>query len=118
MRQSRLVISLLACGGCVVAPATMLAGVQSPVRLAATLVLFCLAPGAAVLPFVQPRHAAVELGLVLGVSLAVVTVTAQIMLWLGAWSPVAAACALAAVCLPVVVLHLVLPVVVGRARDA
>jgi hypothetical protein len=114
---SRLAVCVLACICCVLAPASMLAGVPSPVRLASTLGLFCLAPGAAVLPFVQPRHAAMEIGLVIGVSAAVTTVLAQGMLWLGAWSPVPVACALAAVCLPVVVAHLALPTLVDRARE-
>jgi hypothetical protein len=83
----------------VLAPATALSGVHSPVRVVAALVLFCLAPGIAVLPLLAPRAAAVEFGLVVGFSLAVCAVVAQSMLWLGAWSPQVATCLLAGACL-------------------
>jgi hypothetical protein len=90
---------LLSAAGCVIAPVTTLTGVHSPVRVAAALVLFCLAPGVALLPLVSPRPAGVELGLVIGFSLAACAVVAQSMLWLGAWSPDTATCLVAAVCL-------------------
>jgi hypothetical protein len=89
----------LAALACVLAPALSLAGVHSPVRVAAALVLFCLAPGTALLPLLAPRAASVELGLVVGFSLAVCAVVAQAMLWLGAWSPEVATYLLAALCL-------------------
>jgi hypothetical protein len=101
--QARLVLLLVAAVGCVAAPATMLAGIHSPLRVASTLVLFCLAPGAAALPLLAPRSASVELPLVLATSLASSAVVAQSMLWLRAWSPVTATCALAAVSLTSVV---------------
>jgi hypothetical protein len=89
----------LAAAACIAAPVTALAGVHSPVRVAATLLLFCLAPGAALLPLLSPRSAALELGLVIVLSLAAGAVLAQSMLWLGAWSPLAATCVLATACL-------------------
>jgi hypothetical protein len=89
----------LAAAACIVAPATALAGVHSPVRVAATLLLFCLAPGAAVLPLLSPRSAALELGLVIALSLAAAAVIAQSMLWLGTWSILTATCVLGAACL-------------------
>ena len=89
----------LAAAACIVAPATALAGTHSPVRVAATLLLFCLAPGAALLPLLSRRSAALEFGLVIGLSLATCAVLAQSMLWLGAWSPVTATCVLGAACL-------------------
>jgi hypothetical protein len=91
----------------VLAPVTTVAGLHSPVRVAAALALFCLAPGAAVLPLFGPRPAGVELGLVVGFSLAVCALVAQSMLWLGAWSPVAATCLLAAACVVPIGRHLV-----------
>jgi hypothetical protein len=93
--------ALLVCSAaaCVVSPLTAVAGLDSPVRVAAALLLFCLAPGAAALPLFTPRSAGVELGLVVGFSLAACAVTAQAMLWAGAWSPIAATCLLAAACL-------------------
>lgn len=87
-----------AAGACVVAPATMLAGLHSPLRVAAALALFCLAPGAAILPWVAARGARVELGLIVASSLALSALVAQVMLWLGAWRPTAATCLLAAAC--------------------
>jgi hypothetical protein len=78
---------------------TMLAGVHSPVRTAAALLLFCLAPGAAVLPLLTRRPAHVELAIVVAASLGACTVLAQVMLWLHLWQPVAATYLLAAVCL-------------------
>jgi ABC-type amino acid transport substrate-binding protein len=95
----RALLVSLAATACVVAPVTAVAGVHSPVRVAATMLLFCLAPGAALLPLLTPRATGVELGLVVGFSLAVCALVAQSMLWLGAWSPVGATCLLAAACL-------------------
>ncbi len=89
----------LAATACVLAPATALADIHSPVRVAAALLLFCLAPGVAVLPLLSPRPAGLELGLVIGFSLAVCALVAQSMLWLGAWSPNAATCLVAGACL-------------------
>ena len=95
-----------AAGACVVAPVTMLAGVHSPLRVVAALALFCLAPGAAFLPWISVRGARVELALILASSLALTAVLAQAMLWLGAWQPTAATCLLAAVCVLPIALQL------------
>ena len=89
----------LAAAACIVAPLTALSGMHSPIRVVATMLLFCLAPGAALLPLFTPRAVGVELGLVVGFSLAVCALVAQAMLWLGAWSPVGGTCLLAALCL-------------------
>ena len=104
--RARLVLLLVAAAACVAAPATMLAGIHSPLRVASAFLLFCLAPGAAALPLLAPRPMSVELPLVLATSLASSAVAAQIMLWLGTWSPAAATCALAAVSLASVVAQL------------
>jgi hypothetical protein len=104
--RTRLVLLVVAAVACVAAPATMLAGIHSPLRVASAFLLFCLAPGAAALPLLAPRPASVELPLVLATSLASSAVVAQSMLWLGVWSPAAATCALAAVSLASVVAQL------------
>jgi hypothetical protein len=104
--RARLVLLVVAAAACVAAPATMLAGIHSPLRVASTLVLFCLAPGAAALPLLAPRPASVELPLVLATSLGSTAVVAQSMLWLGVWSPPAATCALAGVSLASLVAQL------------
>jgi hypothetical protein len=96
---SRAPLLALAAAACVVAPVMALADLHSPVRVAATLAMFTLAPGAALLPLLAPRRAPLELGLVVGASLAICALTAQAMLWLGAWAPDAATCVLAGVCL-------------------
>ena len=93
----------------IAAPATALAGVHSPLRVAAALLLFCLGPGVAILPLLGTRTATLELGLVVTLSLATCAVLAQSMLWLGAWSPVAATCALAGACLASIAGQLVVP---------
>jgi hypothetical protein len=82
-----------------VAPASVAANAPSSLRLAAVLALFCVAPGAALLALLQPKHARVEPGLVIGISLGIVTVAAQSMLWLGAWQPEVFTYALAGACL-------------------
>jgi hypothetical protein len=93
---SRRLLLAVAGAACLAAPALLLAGVQSPLRAAAVLGLMCLAPGAALLPLLRARRAAPELGLVIATSLAVSTLVAQAMLWLDAFSPDGATCALAA----------------------
>jgi len=97
---------LVAASACVVAPALVAAGVESFVTVLAAVLLFALAPGAAVLPLLAPRGRALELGLVVGVSLAVTTLVAQGMLWTDAWRPRLAIYLLAGCCLPVIVAHL------------
>ena len=93
--RHRKALNLTAAAACLLAPATVITGAPSPLRLAAVLALFCLAPGAALLSMLQPRNARVELGLVVGVSLGVVTLGGQSMLWVGLWEPQVFACALA-----------------------
>jgi hypothetical protein len=93
------VLLLVAAAACLVAPVAMLAGLDSPVRVAAALALVTLAPGAAALPLFSTRSAALELGLVVGTSLGCCTLVAQLMLSAGAWSPIRATAAVAAVSL-------------------
>lgn len=100
------------------APPLMLAGVHSPARVAAALVLFTMAPGSALLWAVGPRRAQVEIGLVVAVSLAVSALAAQTMLWLGDWRPVTAACVLAGVCLASIAAQLAIGPLRGLRRRA
>lgn len=99
MRPGAWRLRLPVAAACVLAPVLMLADVRSPLRLVAALVLFALAPGAALLPLIRERLETPELGLVVATSLAVCVLAAQVMLWLGAWSPSVATCGLAALCL-------------------
>ncbi len=97
---------LAAAAACVVAPALVAVDVESLVTLVAVVLLVSTAPGAALLPFLAPRGAALEAGLVVGVSLAVSTLVAQTLLWVGAWRPEAALYVVAATCLPALISHL------------
>jgi hypothetical protein len=85
----------LALLSCLAAPVLMLAGAHSPVRLAAAVGLFGLAPGVAILPWGRTAGAAADVALVVATSLAVSTLAAEVMLWSHAWSPTAGACVLA-----------------------
>ena len=83
---------------CVCAPVLILVDAPPGLRFAAVLALFCVGPGAAVLPFDRPRSQALEGGLVVGTSLAVAAVSAQLLLWLG-WEPRTATVVLSVMCL-------------------
>jgi hypothetical protein len=102
----RRALLLVAAGACLLAPITMLADVHAPLRVGATLALFCLAPGAAALPVLAPRGKRIEPALILVTSLAILTVVAQAMLWFRAPAPAAATYALAATCLLAIVVQL------------
>jgi hypothetical protein len=95
-----------AASACVLAPVLMAADVHSPLRVAAALALFALAPGAALVGWLARRSPRVELVLVVAVSLGLSTVAVELMLSLHIWSPLAATCVLAAACLPSIVLQL------------
>ena len=93
----RTILLVLSAAACVAAPATMAAGIHSPIRVAAALVLLALAPGVAIAPLFGGRSAPLELGLVAGTSLGVSALVAEMTLWAGAWSPWWATAVLAAV---------------------
>lgn len=95
-------VLIVAAASCVLAAGLVAADVDSPLRVAAVLLFFTLAPGAAVL---GPRWSAP--GLVIAASLALDAVGAQILLWLGGWEPLAATYVLAGVCFVVLVVRLV-----------
>jgi hypothetical protein len=84
---------------CVLAPALTAAGVHSPLRVAAALALFGVAPGAALVPWLAPRDAGAEPALVIAVSLALSLLATQTMLWAGAWDPAIGSIALGGACL-------------------
>ena len=87
----------IAASACVQAPLLVALGLPRRCAFPAVLAMLCLAPGTALLP----ARGRVELGLVLGASLAASAFVAQSMLWLGVWWPRALLYRLAAVCLPV-----------------
>lgn len=88
-----LTILLVAAAACVLAAASIAVGAPPALRAPAVIVLFVIAPGAAVL---GPRCG--ELGLVAALSLSIDALGAQIVLWLG-WHPRPATYVLALVCL-------------------
>jgi GT2 family glycosyltransferase len=81
---------------CVMAPLLVILSAPPVLRLPAVLALMCLAPGTALMAALRRRA---ELGLVLGSSLGATVVVAELMLWLGAWSPTPWLVALALACL-------------------
>src|SRR4051812_40796790 len=95
----RRLLSALAVLGCATTLVLTVAGVQSPVRVAAALLTLAVAPGAAVLAIAAPRSVALEPGLVVGLSLGVSALATQLSLWLGVWDPERAVAGLAGVCL-------------------
>ena len=104
MRRTLLIVAGCAC---LLAPLTVLAeALLEPLRVSATLILFCLGPGAAGLSFLTPRRASAELALVVATSLAAVTVLALLMLLLHAWAPGVMTLVLAVACLPAVAAQL------------
>jgi hypothetical protein len=94
---------LVAVAACVAAPLAVALDAPARVRFGWVLLLFCVAPGAAIVPFLR----SLDIGLVLGTSLGVVVVSAQLMLWLHLWHPEHATYVLAFACLPLVIVHLV-----------
>ena len=86
---------------CVEAPVLVAAGAPPALRLGAVLALFALAPGIVLTRLLAGTRTGIgaEPGLVVAVSLGVVTVIAQAMVWFGAWSPAVFVYLLAAACL-------------------
>jgi hypothetical protein len=76
-----------AAGACVAAPLLVLFDAPPWARGPAVVLLFALAPGTALLGLLRPPGARMETGLALCAGLAVLVVTAQLMLWAGAWYP-------------------------------
>ena len=91
------VIALLAA---VTAPLLVAGEVESAGRTVAVVALFVLAPGAAVLSPLRTDSVAAELGLVVGISLAVTIAVSQVMVMTDAWSPDTATYLLSAACIP------------------
>src|SRR4051794_35940772 len=96
----RVPLLVAAAAACVLAPLLMAVGAHSPLRVLAAVGLFALAPGAAIVGSLVPRTSGFELALVVGVSLGVSTVVAELMLAFHIWSPLAGTWVLAAACLP------------------
>jgi len=80
------------------APFLVAADVDSAGRTVAVVILFALAPGAAILSPLRVDSVAAELGLVVGISFAVTIVAAQAMLMFDAWSPDTATYVLSLAC--------------------
>jgi hypothetical protein len=76
-------------------------------RVIAVLLLFTLAPGAAVIAPQRATSVGAELGLIVGLSMAITTVTAVAMLAFGVWSPDTATYVLACACVPLLLWSLV-----------
>jgi hypothetical protein len=113
-RRADILVLGVAAAACLLAPPLALAGVGGPLRVAATVVLMGMAPGAAILG----GRAAREPGLTLVITLTVCVVAAQGMLAIGVWSAARASAVLAAIALPVLVIRLCREVGNGRLRPS
>jgi hypothetical protein len=98
-RARRAAVIEVTAAACVAAPALVLAGAPSWARLPAVLIVLVLAPGVALEQALTGGDHSMRTGLVAGAGLAVTGVSAQVMLWFGAWRPELALCLLAAACL-------------------
>jgi O-antigen/teichoic acid export membrane protein len=86
-RDSRSLVVTAAVAACILAPLLVALDAPDFLRFPAVLVLFCVAPGGALLQHLPPRQRPFEVGLVVVTSLALATLGAQSMLWLEAWQP-------------------------------
>ena len=103
LRRDRIVL-LVAAAACVAAPLAVALDAPARVRFVWLLLVFCFAPGAALVPLLR---GSMDIGLVVGTSLGVVVLSAEVMLWLDLWHPEQATYVLALACLPLIVVHLV-----------
>jgi hypothetical protein len=108
--QGRIVL-LVAAAACVAAPLAVALDAPPMLRFVCVLLLFCFGPGAALVPLLR---GSMEIGLVVGTSLGVVVLSAQVMLWLHQWHPERATFVLALACLPAIIRHLDLGSLRGR----
>jgi hypothetical protein len=111
-----MLILIAATAACVASIALLALDGPPAARLAATLCMFCLAPGGALLPLLGGQRA-LSPGLLLGVSLAVDAGIAELMVVTETFEPRSATYALAACCLPPLVLNLARlarPAIAGR----
>jgi hypothetical protein len=105
-RRAHILLLAVAAMACLSAPPLVLAGAHGPLRPVATLGLMSLAPGAALPRWRPPRHAALELALVIAVSLAACMLVAEAMLTVRAWAPGGAVLVVAGLSLPALLLRL------------
>jgi hypothetical protein len=82
------------------------------------LAFFCLGPGAAIAALLKPRMSIWDLGLIIGLSLSVLTLIGVVILAADAWDPVVATCVTAGVCVPVLVWGLLTSIDAPPFRDA
>ena len=93
-------VRIVALAAAAAAPLLIAMEVESAGRVVAVLLLFTLAPGAAVISPQRATSVGAEIGLIVGVSIAITTVAAQVMLAVGRWSPDTATYVLAGACVP------------------
>jgi peptidoglycan/LPS O-acetylase OafA/YrhL len=99
------IVLLVAAAACVAAPLALALDAPPTLRFVCVLLLFCFGAGAAIVPLLR---GSMEMGLVVGTSLGVVVLSAQVMLSLDRWNPQRATYVLALACLPFIVGHLAL----------
>jgi peptidoglycan/LPS O-acetylase OafA/YrhL len=105
------IVLLVAAAACVASPLALALDAPPTLRFVCVLLLFCFGAGAAIVPLLR---GSMEMGLVVGTSLGVVVLSAQVMLSLDRWNPERATYVLALACLPFIVGHLALGLFRGR----
>ena len=98
-------VLLIALAASLASVAVMALEVHSGWSTLAVVLMFSLAPGAALLPLIGARGDGLSIGLVVAASLGITTVIAQVMLWAG-WEPVSAAYGVAGLCIPAILVTL------------
>ena len=98
-------VLLIALAASLASVAVMALDVHNGWSTLAVVLMFSLAPGAALLPLIGARGDGLSIGLVVAASLGITTVIAQVMLWAG-WEPVSAAYGVAGLCIPAILVTL------------
>ena len=96
----REIVSLLLVVVDLVTFAMTIANTHGPVRFVLGLILGLLIPGWSVVGLIRLRNAALEVGLSMAASLAMLTITAQVLMALNLWHPIALEEVLCVLCLP------------------
>jgi hypothetical protein len=96
----REIVSLLLVVVDLVTLAMTIANTHGPVRFVLGLILGLVIPGWSVVGLIKLRNAALEVGLSLAASLAMLTITAQVLMALNLWHPIALEEVICVLCLP------------------
>jgi O-antigen/teichoic acid export membrane protein len=99
-RSSRAIVSMILLAADLIALAMTIGDLHGPVRLACGLALGVVIPGWSVVGPLKLENAALEVGLTVAVSLALLMLSAQVLMTINAWHLVALQEATCLICLP------------------